>query len=336
MILVTNYNNEIPQVLHETISLDICVLKNNLSIAFECEIYTLDSLSNLLLDGFNVYGTFFFIASSQIESYKMAIVDIAFEIQSRGGVLIPGIEFYLSHENKFYQELYKSRMGIKTPKSRLFTHTNKHETKSIPFSNSVLKSYNGFGSSGVRLVNSEHDFNKALAKSMTHYVFSGLGSITKNAVKFFYKYKNKYPSAFGRVIAQELIPNLQFDWKVLVFYNQVFSLKRYVRNNDFRASGSGKFDYEAEASHSLIKFSESIRDKLNLPFVSLDIAETESGDFFVIEYQAIHFGMATVINAKRYHTVLNDNVKKNNVEKKIKVEGLLASSIINFVNEKFK
>ncbi|WP_429140936.1 ATP-grasp domain-containing protein [Aeromonas veronii] len=333
IILITNYNNEIPQILHETVSLDVRSLKDILGTEFECESYTLDEFSNLLLEGIQIESTFFYIASSQIESYKMAIVDVAFEIKSRGGVLIPGFEFYLSHENKYYQELYKSRVGVETPKSKLFTHAKKSDVKALPYSKTVIKSYNGFGSVGVKLVNTELNFNNALLSSMTHYVFSGLGGIARNATKFFYKYRNKYPSSFGRVVAQEFIPSLQFDWKVLVFSENVFSLKRYVRPNDFRASGSGKFDYRAEIPDTLVKFASYIRKKLNVPFVSLDIAETENGEFFVIEYQAVHFGMATVVNAKRYHTILNNEVVQVDVEAKIKVENLFAESIIKFVNE---
>ncbi|MDF0533019.1 hypothetical protein PY479_01850 [Shewanella sp. A32] len=333
--LVTNYNNHIPQVLHETVSLNLSKIKSIIDSDFECEVYTLDRFSQLLLSGCKFYGCYVFFASSQIENYKLAIIDIAFEVLSRGGVLIPGIEFYLSHENKFYQELYKSRLEIPTPKSSLYTHFFCEKEYNLPFSKTVIKSYDGFGSNGVRLASTNNEFVEALQKSMKHYVRVGLGSIAKNLVKYFYKYKNLYPTRIGRVVAQELIPNLKYDWKVLVFADNFFTLKRYVRTNDFRASGSGKFDYQADVTDGLIKFADSVRQKLNVPFVSLDIAETENGEFFVIEYQAVHFGMATAVNAKRFHRIHDGNVTKMELGSHVSIENLLADSILCFLKEKY-
>ena len=42
---------------------------------------------------------------------------------------------------------------------------------------------------------------------------------------------------------QDFIPNNNFDIRVIVVCDKAFAIKRYVRKNDFRASGSGYIDY---------------------------------------------------------------------------------------------
>ncbi len=45
---------------------------------------------------------------------------------------------------------------------------------------------------------------------------------------------------------QDFVPNNESDTRIIVIDHKAFALKRYVRDNDFRASGSGKFGYEPE------------------------------------------------------------------------------------------
>jgi glutathione synthase/RimK-type ligase-like ATP-grasp enzyme len=48
----------------------------------------------------------------------------------------------------------------------------------------------------------------------------------------------------GYVYFQDFIPNNDFDIRVIVIDGKAFAIKRMVRKNDFRASGSGKVLYE--------------------------------------------------------------------------------------------
>ncbi len=50
----------------------------------------------------------------------------------------------------------------------------------------------------------------------------------------------------GYVLFQDFVPNNSCDTRVIVIGDKAFGLKRFVRPNDFRASGSGQFDYERE------------------------------------------------------------------------------------------
>jgi len=48
----------------------------------------------------------------------------------------------------------------------------------------------------------------------------------------------------SKFIVQEFIPDLSNDWKVLVFWDKYYVLRRKNRPNDFRASGSGLFSFD--------------------------------------------------------------------------------------------
>ena len=330
--IVTNYNNHLPQYTHETNSINIEVLSDYLDKSFDVLTISLDDLANdLVCSTGDLSHNYYLFCSSQIESYKMAILDVAFEVFQRGGVLVPKYDFLLAHENKFYQELYKKRCGVLTSKATLFTNSNNFSRCSVP---AVIKSYSGFGSRGVSLVKNADELPKVISKNMLSYCLDKLDmhEIGKSFVKINYKFKGLYPKKFGRVVAQDFIEDLKYDWKVLVFGNSIFTLKRFVRDDDFRASGSGKFDFDAVPNDKLIEFAYSCRSKLDVPFVSLDIAESSDGAMSVIEYQSVHFGLVTALNCHQYYTI--EGGKVNKIERGIEnIESFFASSIIGYLRK---
>lgn len=336
--LITNYNNIMPQKLHETVGLDIVKLQKlffQSGFFTDCIIINIDDFTNnILMKSVNVNNDYFYFCSSQIDDYKEAIKDIAYETENNGGILCPNLSAYFSHENKFYQELMKNRLNIKTPSSILLTTSNstlKYKDIKLPI---VAKASSGFGSLGVKLIKSNDKLVSITNSLMNKYIYQSLdfSSILKNLIKSKIKYKNLYPNSFGRVIYQELIPDLSFDWKVLVFGSKVYALKRYTRDNDFRASGSGKFDYNEIADDELIKFAVETRKKLNLPFVSLDIADNGGKEYSIIEYQGVHFGLATVINAiNEYVYDIDVEVNKSNTQ--VDIEKLFYESYMEFIEK---
>ncbi|WP_217519051.1 ATP-grasp domain-containing protein [Vibrio metschnikovii] len=329
--LVTNYSGKIPQKLHETVSLDIDKLSEGLQHAFpEARVISLDDLANALVSNtIDVESVVFFFCSSQIEQYKIAVFDVAFEVYRRGGILVPGIDSYLAHENKYFQEMYKSRAGIATPSAKLLSTSNSDSTFSLP---AVIKPYSGFGSQGVQLAKSKSEFKSVIHSNMSNYVFEkfNVREIAKRIIKYFVKFPNEYPKKVGRVVIQGFIPNLKHDWKVLVFGDRAFALKRFTRENDFRASGSGNFDYSSLASEGLIEFAFKTRESLGVPFVSLDVAESAEG-FSIIEYQSVHFGLATAMNAQRFYTLNSGDIVITDCQG-ADVEKLYAKSIIDFMS----
>ena len=76
----------------------------------------------------------------------------------------------------------------------------------------------------------------------------------------------------GYVYFQEFIPNNTYDTRILVVGDRCFSSRRYVRKNDFRASGSGSGDHSPNfTSKESLKIAFDLADKLNIQSLSLDL-----------------------------------------------------------------
>ena len=75
----------------------------------------------------------------------------------------------------------------------------------------------------------------------------------------------------GYVYFQDFIPDNTFDIRIIVIDKKAFALKRIVRANDFRASGSGDFKYaKAEFDERCIKIAIEISEKLNAQCLAFD------------------------------------------------------------------
>lgn len=126
----------------------------------------------------------------------------------------------------------------------------------------VFKLKGGAGSANVKLIKSFKKaktlINKAFDKGFTQYdrfgAFkerirkvkegkAGLIEIQKGLGRLFIttEFAKRQPPEKGYVYFQDFIPNLDSDIRIQVIQNRIFGLKRFVRENDFRASGSGNF-----------------------------------------------------------------------------------------------
>lgn len=72
---------------------------------------------------------------------------------------------------------------------------------------------------------------------------AGLIEIQKGLGRLFIttEFAKRQPPEKGYVYFQDFIPNLDSDIRIQVIQNRIFGLKRFVRENDFRASGSEDF-----------------------------------------------------------------------------------------------
>jgi glutathione synthase/RimK-type ligase-like ATP-grasp enzyme len=71
---------------------------------------------------------------------------------------------------------------------------------------------------------------------------SGIFSVVKGFGRLFIPVMRQKREK-GYIYFQDFIPNQKFDIRVVVIQNKAFAIKRMVRENDFRASGSGNLSY---------------------------------------------------------------------------------------------
>lgn len=223
--------------------------------------------------------------------------------------LIPSYELLMAHEDKGFQEIMKKRKGFGNLKGQYVFDI---DDGCLPFPK-VIKTSQGAGSSGVFLANKNKDLEKIKSiffkDDFRRRVINAQRKMKlKKSEYLIYRYAKK---KFNLLIEQEFIPNLKHDFKVLVFGNRYFVLKRSIRKNDFRASGSGDFEF-IEPPPEVLNYAKEIALILDNPYLSLDIAQSDQG-CHLIEFQGTNFGSYTLLNAP-YRYVFQDNewVKENN------------------------
>ena len=94
----------------------------------------------------------------------------------------------------------------------------------------------------------------------------------------------------GYAYFQDFVPNNEFDIRVCIVNNQAFALKRMVRENDFRASGSHSFSYDKnQISDKYIECAFDINSKLKSQSLAVDFITAPDGSLLITE---ISFGFA--------------------------------------------
>lgn len=96
----------------------------------------------------------------------------------------------------------------------------------------------------------------------------------------------RYPTQFahykgnekGYVYFQDFIPNNTYDIRIIIVGNKAFGIKRVIRKNDFRASGSGHILYEKnEVDERCVKLAFEINKKVKAQSIAFDfVFDTEN------------------------------------------------------------
>lgn len=221
--------------------------------------------------------------------------------------LIPRLELLLAYENKLIQVELGKKLNLETPLSfcvSTFNNLSRLADKlGYPF---VIKEPEGFASSGVSIVRNSVDLNKIKRK--------------------YFKDEVIWTNGIGKVVVQEFIPGLIGDWKVIIIDNVCAVLYRGVRNDDFRASGSGIFKF-LPPPEGLLDFALKMKETIATPWISLDIAE-KNGAFFLLEFQATHFGTYTVDRSPFHYIFDGKWIQK---EGALDVEYYMVKAILNFI-----
>lgn len=266
--------------------------------------------------------------------YKSYIEDIIYNLKENGITVIPKFAYLKAHNNKVAMELLRSRSGyqpIQTIQSKVFgtleeLEENAHKLK-YPV---VIKAAAGAMSRGVSKAESSDQIISAAqsiskSKSSWHDLKEFLRLI---------KYREKYvKESFYRkkFIVQNLIPNLSNDWKVLVYGNRCYALYRGVREGDFRASGSGKFEFRKELPEGMLDYALTIKNHFNVPNISLDIGYDGKG-FHLIEFQFLYFGTTTI--EKSGHYFEKKDFGWQIVVQKSDLENVYVESIVEFLKSR--
>ena len=237
--------------------------------------------------------------------YKSYIEDVVFGLELAGAIVIPGYKYLRAHHNKVLMEIIRNeKLGPESGLSSLCFGTLDEVKKAleedlIKFP-CVVKKAAGAMSRGVGKASNVNELLKEVKRVSTSIEFRYY--IHDSIRKFIHKgyiRESRYRSKF---IVQPMIGKLVNDWKILIFGDQLYSLKRYVIKGDFRASGSHvnyKAGSESELPLETIDFAWNTYQQLDVPMISMDIAY-DGNKNYLFEFQAIYFGTSTHSISKDY------------------------------------
>jgi glutathione synthase/RimK-type ligase-like ATP-grasp enzyme len=258
------------------------------------------------------YNSVLFYSSAYNPDYLQFIQDTVQYIALKRSdiVLIPNEHQLRALENKGYQELYKDLLHIKYVEGKYYGDVNEIlDDRSItyPF---VLKKLKGALSSGVQLIKSKFEFDafvkinkKRTFKQSLAYHLNKRNSFNRdsNLKPVEHLLETNFEDFFSKkipVVVQKFIPGLDCDYKVLIFGDKYFAVKRGIRENDFRASGSGKLQWE-NPPLEVLDYAREMQQKFKVPFISLDIAIDTDKTCYLFEFQGTAFGPATLTAGKK-------------------------------------
>lgn len=105
------------------------------------------------------------------------------------------------------------------------------------------------------------------------------------------KFSKQQPPEKGYIYFQDFIPKNNCDIRVIIIGNKAFAIKRMVRENDFRASGSGNISYDpVQIRKIFIELAFKVNSKIGSSSIAFDFIVDEDGNPLIVE---ISYGYAT-------------------------------------------
>jgi glutathione synthase/RimK-type ligase-like ATP-grasp enzyme len=272
--------------------------------------------------------------------YKDYIEDVLLYLDSVGAVLVPKFQYFRAHHNKCYMELLRysfSDPSLKTIRSRVYGVGKDaiSETRDFPV---VVKAAEGAGSRYVMSANDGDELKKVIKKLANVYIVNGFKTVKEFLIyyicgRFFGKVQSQYrdyPFARKKFLVQNMIVNLEGDYKVLYYGGKYYTLYRKNRENDFRASGGGRLlDVPDDENEGILNFAKRVVEQIDAPIIGIDIAN-DGSKFHLIEFQMIHQGPYTLHRAEGWYEYINNDWVYFRGKSELETE--VARSIVEYID----
>ena len=225
-----------------------------------------DCLSNNLIEQLKDCDALMWHHSQNNPAHLIIAKQILFSLQQAGKKVFPDFNTGWHFDDKAGQKYLLEAINAPLVPSNVF-YSKKEAlewAKSTTYPK-VFKLRGGAGSANVKLAKDSHQavklIHRAFGRGFSNY--DGLGGLKellrkwrlgktdiKDVLKGFYRFL--FPPEFSKVAGrekgyvyfQDFIPNNDYDIRVIIIGDKAFAIKRMVRENDFRASGSGNIFYD--------------------------------------------------------------------------------------------
>lgn len=246
---------------------------------------------------------------------------LIYSLQKKGLKVFPDFDTTWHFDDKVGQKYLLEAIDAPMVPSYTFYTKEKAvewiENTSFP---KVFKLRGGSGSANVKLVKSKKEAKKLAGKAfgkgfsqfdkLNHLKFryrnykSGKESfvaVLKGFARLFIGtgYSNNFTKEKGYIYFQEFIPDNKFDIRIVVVGGKrAAGEKRYVRKNDFRASGSGDYNYE-DIDIEAVRIAFEVSKRLNLQSVAFDFVLNSEKKPLIVE-MSYGFGVKGINKAPGY------------------------------------
>jgi len=218
---------------------------------------------------------------------------LLYSVKASGKMVFPDFETVWHFDDKVGQKyLLEAIDAPLVPSFVFYTKEKALEWSDHTDFPKVFKLRGGAGSANVRLARTKSEaiklIHKAFGRGFSPYEGwsnleerirkyklgkTTLFDVFKGIIRLFYT--TEFARIAGRergyVYFQDFIPKNSFDIRVIVLDGKAFAIKRMVRENDFRASGSGFIKYEKENfTDETVRLSFDIAEKLKSKCLALD------------------------------------------------------------------
>ncbi len=244
---------------------------------------------------------------------------ILFALEQAGINVFPDFNSGWHFDDKVGQKYLLEAIGAPLVASYIFYDKDEAmnwiETTTFP---KVFKLAGGSGSKNVLLIKSKKKCKKLIKiafgkgfnqKNIKNQIsddilrfkkFKNPIDILKAIARPFIKsdFAKKQKKEKGYLYMQDFIPNNKYDIRVVIVNGKAAAEKRFVRKNDFRASGSGDFDYKG-VNKDVISLAFKIAQKLRMKSIAFDFIFDKNNQPLIVEMSYV-FGTAGIRMAPGY------------------------------------
>lgn len=206
-----------------------------------------------------------------------------------GKRVFPNYETIWHFDSKIAQSYFFKYKKIKTPKTFVsFDYNDVVDNSNKLVYPIVIKESSGAGSSGVRLIKSYKNMIKYINR---RFIWENLLSR---------KLSQRLFDRFGQIYFQEFLVNNKADLRITVIGSKyAFGFWRKNREGDFRASGSGKVDYQSEIPQNIVEYCVQISKNNNFDSMAYDILFKD--DEFLIVEMSYGYNETAIFSSKGYY-----------------------------------
>ena len=275
--------------------IDYCQKKN---IAFK----VVDPYATDIIDQVRNYDGFLWHWSHQGIPHLLFARQLTYSLESMGIRVFPNTKTSWHFDDKIGQKYLFESHGFPLVPTYVFydrkTANQWIETTDFP---KVFKLRGGAGSSNVELVRNSRQakylvrkafgrgfptfkrcktFRENIVKAVLHPNKKNLKATARSLYHLFVpsEFEKVHGGERGYIYFQDFCDNNTYDTRVTVIGDRAFAFRRFVRDNDFRASGSGKINYTAsEIDTRCIQIAFKIVKQLGLQSCAFDfMSDTEN------------------------------------------------------------